>query len=61
MLYFIFLTIILSASPKSLSISKWFFFPFMYTMNIHAKMRTIKTKHELFTAAQSFINFMEYV
>lgn len=57
---FFFLTTILSISPRNLSQSNWFFFLIRYTMNIHAKMRPIKTKHELFTAAQSCINFMEY-
>lgn len=31
----------------------WFFFSIIYIMNIRAKMRILKTKHELFTAAQS--------
>lgn len=29
-------------------------------MNIHVKMRTIKIKYELFTAAQRHINVMDY-
>lgn len=60
MFYFLDLITIIRPFPRCFGNSNRFFFLILYCMNIHVKMRTIKTKHELFTAAQRHINFMDY-